>query len=185
MPAHAKTTVTTALPRPTTNMLMSPAAKLRLLTTERTEYRYYNDLGKDKGHCTWGAGILAHRGVCTPEELARKVSAAQISVEFDRRVREAEASVHRNIRVELNQAQFDALVSFTYNAGPDGSGQTYALINRNNFKGAGANMQKFIKVRVQTKTGVKKVVAPGLIKRRAHESAPFMKVDAGASIANS
>lgn len=94
----------------------------------------------------------------------------------------AEAAVHRNIHdihVALNQAQFDALVSFTYNAGPDGSGQTYVLINKNDFKGAGASMQKLIKVRVQTKTGVKKVVAPRLIKRRAQESVPVMKPDAG------
>jgi GH24 family phage-related lysozyme (muramidase) len=100
-------------------------------TTERTVFAYYNDMGKDKGHCTWGPGILAHRGVCTQEELARPVSAAQVNAEFDRRVSEAEATVHRNIHVALTQAQFDALVSFTYNAGPDGSGQTFALINKN------------------------------------------------------
>lgn len=181
MSANPRAAASAAGPRPTANMRMSPDAKGRMRNTERTEYRYYNDMGKNKGHCTWGVGILAHRGVCTPEELTRKVSAAEVNAEFDRRVSEAEATVHRNIHVALNQKQFDALVSFTYNAGPDGSSQTYALINKNDFKGAGANMQKFIKVRVKTKTGEKKVVAPGLIKRRAQESAPFLKSDAGVS----
>ncbi|WP_229415814.1 lysozyme [Pseudoduganella armeniaca] len=163
---------------------MSPEAKVRMRNTERTEYRYYNDMGENRGHCTWGAGILAHRGVCTPEELTRVVSAAEVNAEFDRRVREAEATIHRNIHVALNQAQFDALVSFTYNAGPDGSADTYALINKNDFKGAGANMQKFIRVKVKTKTGTKKVIARGLVTRRAQESAPFLKSDADASAAS-
>jgi GH24 family phage-related lysozyme (muramidase) len=165
-------------------MRMSPEAKGRLRTTERTVFNYYNDMGKNRGHCTWGPGILAHRGVCTPEELTRKVSAAAINAEFDRRIREAEATVHRNIHVALNQAQFDALTSFTYNAGPDGSADTYALINKGNFKGAGANIQKFIKVKVQTKTGQRLVVAPGLVRRRVQESAPFMKTDAGEATAS-
>jgi len=185
MSHHAKASADAAVSRPTAAMRMSPDAKVRLRTTERTVFKYYNDMGKDKGHCTWGPGILAHRGVCTPEELARPVSAAQVNAEFDRRVNEAEAAIHRNIHVALNQAQFDALVSFTYNAGADGSADTYALINRNDFKGAGANMKKFSKVRVKTKTGEKKVVAPGLVKRRALESAPFMKPNANATAASS
>lgn len=185
MPHHSKAHVGASAPMPTAEMRMSPEAKGRMRTTERTVFAYYNDMGKDRGHCTWGPGILAHRGVCTPEELARPVSAAQVNAEFDRRVNEAEAVVHRNIHVALNQAQFDALVSFTYNAGPDGSAQTIQLINKNDFKGAGANMQKFVKVRVQTKAGTKKVVARGLVRRRAQESAPFMKPNAGATAASS
>lgn len=181
MPHHPKAQADVSAPKPTAGMRMSPDAKGRMRTTERAVYNYYDDMGPGKGHCTWGPGILAHRGVCTPEELGRKVSAAQVNAEFDRRVSEAEATVHRNIHVALNQAQFDALVSFTYNAGPDGAGQTFQLINKNDFKAAGANMKKFIKVKVKTKTGVKKVVARGLITRRAQESAPFLKQDAAAT----
>lgn len=182
--SHHANAAATSLPRPTENMRMSPEAKGRLRITERTELKYYDDMGKNRGNCTWGPGILAHLGVCTPEELKRPVSGAEINAEFDRRIREAEATVHRNIHVALNQAQFDALVSFTYNSGPDGSAQTYGFINKNDFKGAGANMQKFIKVRVKTKTGEQKVVAPGLIRRRAQESAPFLKPNAGATAAS-
>ena len=160
--------------RPTANMRMSPAARQRLRDTETVQYRYYNDMGKNKGHCTWGIGVLAHHGVCTEEELGRVVSKAEVEAEFSRKVAECEGAVHRNIRVELTQAQFDALVSFTYNTGATGASDTYALINENDFAGAAANMQQFVRVRVQTKKGWKKVIAGGLVKRRAEESAPFL-----------
>jgi hypothetical protein len=55
-------------------MKMSPAVKAKMRATEKDVYRYYNDMGKNKGHCTWGAGILAHKGVCSAEELEMKVS---------------------------------------------------------------------------------------------------------------
>jgi lysozyme len=164
-----------ALPRPTAKMRMSPEARKKLRDTETVQYRYYNDMGKNKGHCTWGIGVLAHRGVCTKEELGREVSKAEVEAEFSRKVAEAEGGVHRNIRVELNQAQFDALVSFTYNTGPTGANDTYALISDNNFAGAAANMQQFVRVQIKTKNGWKKVVAGGLVKRRAEESAPFLE----------
>jgi lysozyme len=160
--------------RPTGHMRMSPEARQRLRDTETVQYRYYNDMGKDKGHCTWGIGVLAHRGVCTEEELGKEVSPAEVEAEFERKVREAEGGVHRNVTVELNQAQFDALVSFTYNTGVDGATPTYRLINNGDFAGAAANMQQFVRVRIKTKKGWKKVVAGGLVKRRAEESAPFL-----------
>lgn len=50
--------------KPNAHMRMSLAAKARMRSTERDVYKYYNDMGKNKGHCTWGAGILAQRGVC-------------------------------------------------------------------------------------------------------------------------
>lgn len=60
---------------PNASMKMSPEARARMRATEKAVYRYYNDMGKNKGHCTWGVGILAHKGVCTAEELKKKVDA--------------------------------------------------------------------------------------------------------------
>lgn len=160
--------------RPTANMRISPEARKKIRNTEAVRYEYYNDMGKNKGHCTWGIGVLAHRGVCTEEELGRRVSAAEVEAEFSRKLREAEDGVRRHIRVELNQAQFDALISFTFNTGVEGADDTYKLINNHDFSGAAANMQQFVRVRVKTKKGVKKVVAGGLVKRRAEEAAPFL-----------
>ncbi|RJG15035.1 hypothetical protein D3872_15070 [Massilia cavernae] len=130
-------------------------------------------MGKNKGHCTWGAGILAHRGVCTPEELSKKVNVEMVDQEFERRVAVAERAVRRNIRVPLNQSQFDALCSLTYNTGPTGASGTYGYINANDLAGAADNISRMIKVTVKEKGKKKLVIAPGLIKRREEESAPF------------
>ena len=106
-------------PKPNATMRMSPEGRARLRSTEKAIRRYYNDMGKNKGHCTWGVGILAHKGVCTKEELGRKVSVKMVDQEFERKIAETEAIIHRNIKVQLNQAQFDALCSLAYNAGGD------------------------------------------------------------------
>ena len=72
-------------------MKMSPDARARMRRRERDVFNYYDDMGPGKGNCTWGPGILAHKGVCTKEELASPVSAAAVEAEFSRRVAEAEA----------------------------------------------------------------------------------------------
>ena len=152
---------------------MSPDARAGMRDTEKAVYRYYNNMGKNKGHCTWGVGVLAHRGVCTADELGKKVSVKQVDQEFERRVAEAERAVRRNINVPLTQAQFDGLCSLTFNTGPTGASETYALVNKGDFEGAAANMSRLIKVTVVEGGKKKLVIAPGLIKRRAEESAPF------------
>lgn len=158
---------------PITHMKMSPEARAQMRATEKAIYRYYNDMGKNMGNCTWGAGILAHKGVCTAEDLATKVSAKMVDQEFERKVAEAERAVRRNISVTLNQAQFDALCSFTYNAGAKGARDTFRFVNQGDFSGAADNISTMIKVGVVENGKKKLVIAPGLIKRRAEESAPF------------
>jgi lysozyme len=106
------------------SLTMSADARTRMRRREVDVFNYYDDGGPGKGHCTWGAGILAHRGPCTKEELARPVSQAEVDAEFSRRVAKAEREVRRNVSKQpLNQDQFDALVSLTYNAGARGSRQ--------------------------------------------------------------
>ncbi|WLI88303.1 glycoside hydrolase family protein [Massilia sp. R2A-15] len=160
-------------PGPNVQMSMSPDARARMQATEKAVYRYYNDMGKNKGHCTWGAGILAHKGVCSADELKRKVSAPMVDQEFGRRVGDAERVVRRNTKVTLNQAQFDALVSLTYNAGPTGARGTFGYVNQRDFVGAADNISQMTKVSVIEKGKKKYVIALGLIHRRAEESAPF------------
>lgn len=163
---------------PNATMKMSLQGRARLRATERAVYRYYNDMGKDKGHCTWGVGILAHKGVCTKEEMGKKVSVEMVDREFEKKITETEGIVRRNIHVPLNQAQFDALCSLSYNAGAKGSFTTFNLVNKGDFAGAAANMGLMIKVQVVEKGKKKYVIAPGPIKRRAEESAPFLVKDA-------
>ncbi|TFW28038.1 hypothetical protein E4O92_22445 [Massilia horti] len=154
-------------------MKMSPGAKGRMRATERAVYRYYNDMGKNKGNCTWGPGLLAHKGICSEDELKQKVSTKSVNLEFERRVAEAERIVRRKTKVALNQAQFDALCSLTYNAGIKATRDTYDFVNQGDFSGAAANISKMIKVEIHEGGRKKYVIAPGLITRRAEESAPF------------
>lgn len=164
---------TAAVARPNIHMSMSSNARARMRVTEKAVYKYYNDMGKNKGNCTWGAGILAHRGVCSEEELIRTVNAQSVDIVFGQKVAEAEAIVRRDIFVPLNQAQFDALCSFTFNTGRTRAGDTFRLINHGEFTKAASNMSTLIKVSIVENGKKRHVVAPGLIKRRAEESAPF------------
>lgn len=163
---------------PNASMSMSADARASMRVTEKAIYKYYNDMGKNQGNCTWGAGILAHKGVCSSEELGRLVNAQSVDIVFGQKVAEAERIVRRGIRVTLNQAQFDALCSLTYNAGAAGASDTFKLINKADFASAAANMRTMIKVTIVEKGKKKKVTAPGLVKRRAKESAPFQVLPA-------
>lgn len=159
---------------PNAGMKMSPAARTRMRAGEKVVLHYYNDMGRNKGNCTWGAGILAHYGVCNAEELERKVSMGEVNKEFDHRVAEAEGYVKRGIsKVGLDQDQFDALVSLTYNAGIRNVRDTYAFVNSSDFDEAAANSSRMTKVAIKKNGKRVLVTAPGLIKRRAEESAPF------------
>jgi lysozyme len=89
-------------------------------------------------------------------------------------VRDAEQAVGRRVKVALTQAQFDALVSYTFSRGAHGASGAYELINAQNFAGAAKEISSKTGVRMKNKAGkFVHVVAPGLIARRAEESAPF------------
>lgn len=152
------------------NLNISGDAKKKLRRREVDKYEYYDDMGPGKGNCTWGAGILAHRNPCTKEELAKQVSQAEVDAAFSQKVAHAERIVRINVTSQtLNQDQFDALVSLTYNAGERGASGTLDLVDAGDMKGAAVNIAKLIKVKVKGKF----VVARGLVSRRAEEAAPF------------
>jgi lysozyme len=157
-------------------MLMSTSARVTMRNTEKKVLHYYDDGGKGKGNCTWGIGTLAHRGPCTAEELARVVTDADVEREFNTRLRVAELGVARRVKVALTQDQFDALVSLTYNLGVQGTSRVYAKVNARDFKGAADEISSLVYGK-QIKNGKEvKVLYPGLIRRRAYESAPFRDV---------
>jgi GH24 family phage-related lysozyme (muramidase) len=156
-------------PNPNSGMKMSPAALATMRNTEKAVTGYYNDMGKNQGNCTWGIGFYVHKGVCTPAELKEKVTAPAVEIEYAKRVAEAERRVKAKIKVKLNQAQFDALVSFTYNTTNVTNDRIYQALNDNNFEAAAKRISEANKVRVDGKLKL----APGLIKRRVEESAPF------------
>ncbi|MES2164055.1 MAG: glycoside hydrolase family protein [Pseudomonadota bacterium] len=163
-------------PGSTSPMKMSLAGRSNLRARERAEARYYDDMGPGRGNCTWGAGILAHKGPCTAEELKRPVSDAAVAAEFSSRVADAERTVRIRVKHQvLDQDQFDALVSYTFNLGPHGAGKVLELVDKGKLREAATKMSSMTRVRVKTKHGSKLVIARGLISRRAEESAPFRK----------
>jgi lysozyme len=151
-------------------MKMSPRARARMRQREKDVFNYYDDMGPGKGNCTWGIGILAHKGACTKKELAQPVGVVAVEAEFSRRLAKAEADVIRHVRQQkLPQGQFDALVSLTYNAGERGSRHVYTLVSIGRLAEAAAE----IRTMTYTRVNGAKVLARGLIARRAEESAPF------------
>lgn len=166
-------TSTSSSELPNAQMKMSPVARARMRAIEKDVLRYYNDMGKHRGNCTWGPGFLAHRGVCNEEELLRKVDASLIDVEYDKRVREAEQRVRRKVRVPLDQAQFDALVSFTYNTTLHSNQRIYDVVNTGDFAKTASAISAAVQVSIGTGIHKRFRIAPGLITRRREESAPF------------
>jgi GH24 family phage-related lysozyme (muramidase) len=154
-------------------MFMSTAARLNMRHTEKKIMKYYDDGGPGRGNCTWGVGILAHKGPCTPEELARKVTDTDIEREFAKRLKVAEDGVRRNVKVSLTQAQFDALVSLAYNAGVFGSHKVFDKLNAGDFDGA-ADVIQGITSGHEVRHGKDVAVHyKGLAIRRAKEAALF------------
>lgn len=153
----------------------SSVGKARMRKNEDPKYYYYDDGGRPgRGNCTWGIGTLAHKGPCSANELKKEVGAAEVEAAFASRIADAERIVRRNVSNQaLNQEQFDALVSFVYNAGGKGAENVLSLVDDGDFKGAASAISRTIYMTVKTKRGSKKVVARGLIGRRAEESAPF------------
>ncbi|WP_190287809.1 glycoside hydrolase family protein [Massilia sp. NR 4-1] len=154
---------------PNTSLSMSAAARRRLRSRERVR-GYYNDMGGNRGNCTYGIGILVHRGPCTAADLRRPLTTAQVEISFATAIREAERAVKRKVtRQALTQEQFDALVSYTFNTGANGAACTLALVDRGRLQEAAVNMSR----NIRTNVGGQRVVARGLIQRRQEESAPF------------
>lgn len=81
-------------------------------------------------------------------------------------------AVNASVKVKLNQNQFDALVSFTYNCGINAfnSSDMLKYINKGDFKSAANEFDKWIH------SGGK--VIAGLVKRRAKEKELFLKAAA-------
>ena len=141
---------------------------------------YYND---SVNNCTYGVGTLAHRGPCTVPELHTHVSDGQRARSMMAGIHRAEIAVrHAVTHQNLNQRQFDSLVSYTYNRGAGGAHPVLRLVNAGHFGAAAQNMGRAIRATVMgpnrkpllDKNGhhVTRVL-PGLITRRAAESAPF------------
>jgi GH24 family phage-related lysozyme (muramidase) len=112
-----------------TNTRASDAIIDNIISWEENKEFPYND---STNNCTVGIGHKLHDGPCSPQELSTKYSPEQIQEWFKQDLSEAEKNVRAMFQTldnefrpnepqgnpfPITQAQFDALVSFTFNAG--------------------------------------------------------------------
>ena len=155
------------------NMRTSATGLTALRQREHAVFRYYNDAANN---CTYGVGTLAHHGPCAEEELRRPVSIADVEAQLAMRVRTAEAAVRRRVRTHpLTQDQFDALVSFTFNAGATGAQQTLDAANRGVAGEVARHLNNNVYVHPRDANGrrLAPVRLQGLVNRRREEAVPF------------
>lgn len=94
----------------------------------------------------------------------------QVEASFDLAVRGAERAVQRQVSHQpLTQAQFDALVSYTYNLGAGGAMLVLRRIDAGDLEGAANAMLRNIDAPVDGRLQPQ----AGLVARRKEESAPF------------
>jgi lysozyme len=130
--------------------------------------RLYND---PAGHCTIGIGHLVHRGRCNgnePGEFKRGITRNRAYQLLQADARRMENAVN-GLGVPLNQNQFDALVSFTYNLGPGWTMQKTGIrdaLRARRYKDVPREMKKWVKAGGRT--------LPGLVRRRNAEARLFM-----------
>jgi lysozyme len=109
----------------------------------------------------YGSTQISGRSV-TPKDVIPK-EIAEILLKND--LMRFEKIVNERIIVTLNQNQFDALVSHTYNTG--GSDTLFELINS---KATDFAIRNWIETRYTTSKGI---LLPGLLKRRKEEAALY------------
>ena len=134
---------------------------------EGLRQRLYND---PAGHCTIGIGHLVHRGRCNgnePASFKRGITRDQAYQLLQRDAARMEKAVNA-LGVPLNQNQFDALVSFTYNLGPGWTVQKTGIrdaLRARRYRDVPREMMKWVKAGGQT--------LPGLVRRRKAEGRLF------------
>ncbi|TXH53182.1 MAG: lysozyme [Desulfurellales bacterium] len=129
---------------------------------------------------TCPAGVATIGWGCTEGvKLGMRWTAAEAEAGLRREIAKHEAHVTRLVTVDINQNEFDALVSFCYNVGPGGkdkSGKvipglsTSTILKKLNAGDRTGAAQAF---RLWNKGGGK--VLPGLVSRRSREAALFLK----------
>lgn len=117
---------------------------------------------------TVGVGHVIGDGKSLPPDWDRKFSTAEVDSILAADLQRFERGVLRYCRGPLTQGQFDALVSFAFNAGL-GSLQRSSLRMKHNRGEKEAAAKEFMK---WTKGGGR--VLPGLVKRRSDEAALYM-----------
>jgi lysozyme len=127
----------------------------------------YND---PVGHCTIGFGHLVHHGPCEgsePDEFQAGITVQRAVELLHADAGSAGAVVNSDVLVPLNQEQFDALVSFTFNVGTGNFLQStlLRLLNEGQYDAVPVQLNRWIFADDQ--------VFEGLVRRREAEGLLF------------
>ncbi|KAL9594909.1 MAG: hypothetical protein Q9219_006764 [cf. Caloplaca sp. 3 TL-2023] len=108
---------------------------------------------------------IGYGHACQPDSECNDINAPITKAEGQALLKSDAATfvncVNNDVKVALNQNQFDALVSFTYNLGCGNEDDIAAYLNRNDFSGATNAMKQYTHAGGQ--------VLQGLVRRRQEE----------------
>ncbi len=141
--------------------------------------KLYND---PVGHCTVGYGILLHTGNCdgrpAEQPYVSGITQEKATELLAQKAGEFQQIINDSVKVDLNQNQNDALVSFVYNVGGSNfqKSSLLRLLNKGDYASVPTELKKWTKARQNGQL----VDLPGLVKRRAAEVELFQKAAATA-----
>jgi lysozyme len=140
---------------------------------EGLELKLYND---PVGHCTIGCGHLVHHGPINgsePEEFKRGITRERAIELLQDDAQTAASEIARSVKVDLQQNQVDALISFAFNVGNGAfrDSTLLRLLNGGDYASVPAQLNRWTKASGRT--------LPGLVTRRKAEGALFRDGDYG------
>ena len=146
---------------------INEAGKKLIIEFEGLRFEPYRD---SAGFLTIGIGHLVR-----PGEYFTRINAAQAEAMLNSDLASARSTVERLVKTELNDNQFAALVSFTYNLGSGALERStlLKLLNAGEIARAADEFVKWAKVHDPKTHAVK--VLPGLMRRREAEALLFIK----------
>ncbi len=136
---------------------------------EGLKLNLYNDPAPGH-HCTIGVGHLVHHGPINgsePAEFKAGISRERAFELLQQDARTAANEISASVKVKLNQAQADALISFAFNVGTGAfrDSTLLKLLNGGDYASVPAQLNRWTKAGSQT--------LPGLVTRRQAEGALF------------
>jgi lysozyme len=129
----------------------------------------YNDAANPP-NATIGFGHVVHPGAINGKEPLKQVTRTKALELLAADCAKAAAAVKKHVKKPLTQAQFDALVSFTYNCGEGSLAESTLLkkVNAGEFEAVPAELAKWTHAGAGT-------VLPGLVRRRKAEADLFAR----------
>ncbi|MBX9659089.1 MAG: lysozyme [Nitrospiraceae bacterium] len=127
--------------------------------------------------CPAGVPTIGH-GLTEGVRLGMRMTAEEAEAALRKEIAKHEATVSRLVTVEINQNEFDALTSLSYNIGAAAFEKSSVLKRLNGGNRAGA-AEAFS---MWNKAGKK--VLPGLVSRRAREASLFLKPIGASEVPN-